>query len=75
MGMLQSPFELLYGSPPNYENFHPFGCHVYPFLRDYMPNQFSPRSIRCILMGYRTFYKGFRCLDPSTSRIYITRHA
>jgi hypothetical protein len=40
-----------------------------------MPNQFSPRSIRCILMGYMTFYKGFRCLDPSTSRIYITRHA
>jgi len=26
-------------------------------------------------MGYNTSYKGFRCLDPSTSRIYITRHA
>jgi hypothetical protein len=71
----KSPFELLYGSPPNYENFHPFGCRVYPCLRDYMPNKFSPRSIPCIFMGYNTSYKGFRCLDPSTSRIYITRHA
>jgi len=71
----KSPFELLYGSPPNYENFHPFGCRVYPCLRDYMPNKFSPRSIPCIFIGYNTSYKGFRCLDPSTSRIYITRHA
>ena len=68
----KSPFELLYGSPPNYENFHPFGCRVYPCLRDYMPTKFSPHSIPCIFMGYRSFYKGFRCLDPTTSKLYIT---
>jgi transposase InsO family protein len=71
----KSPFELLYGSSPNYENFHPFGCRVYPCLRDYMPNKFSPRSIPCIFLGYNPSHKGFRCLDPTTSRIYITRHA
>jgi len=27
------------------------------------------------LYGLQHFYKRFRCLDPSTSRIYITRHA
>ncbi|KAJ8643177.1 hypothetical protein MRB53_004925 [Persea americana] len=26
-------------------------------------------------IGYSSSYKGFRCLDPTTSRIYITRHA
>lgn len=71
----KSPFELLYGSSPNYENFHPFGCRVYPCLRDYMPNKFSPCTIPCIFLGYSSSYKGFRCLDPTTSRIYITRHA
>ncbi len=71
----KSPFELLYGSSPNYENFHPFGCRVYPCLRDYMPNKFSPRSIPCIFLGYSPSHKGFRCLDLTTSRIYITRHA
>ena len=71
----KSPFELLYGSSPNYENFHPFGCRVYPCLRAYMPNKFSPRSIPCIFLGYSPSYKGFRCLDPVTSRLYITRHA
>lgn len=28
----KSLFEMLYGSSPNYENFHPFGCRVYPCL-------------------------------------------
>jgi hypothetical protein len=71
----KSPFELLYGSSPNYENFHLFGCRVYPCLRDYMPNKFSPHSIPCIFLGYSPSHKGFRCLDLTTSRIYITRHA
>ena len=71
----KSPFQLLYGSSPNYEIFHPFGCRVYPCLRDYMTNKFSPRSIPCIFMGYHSSYKGFRCLDPTTFRLYITCHA
>ena len=69
------PFELLYGSSPNYENFHPFSCRVYPCLRDYMSHKFSPRSIPCIFLGYSHSHKGFRCLDPTTSKLYITRHA
>jgi hypothetical protein len=58
-----------------YENFHPFGYRVYHCLRDYMPNKLSPRSIPCIFLGYSPSYKGFRCLYPTTSRIYITHHA
>lgn len=71
----KSPFELLYGSVPNYENFHPFSCRVYPCLHDYMPTKFSPCSIPCIFLCYSSSYKVFRCLDPTTSGIYITRHA
>lgn len=26
-------------------------------------------------MGYHASYKGFRCLDPTTSKIYLTLHA
>jgi len=43
-----SSFELLYDYTPHYDNFHPFGCRVYPYLRDYMPNKLSPCSIPCI---------------------------
>jgi hypothetical protein len=62
----KSPFELFYGSSPNYAYFHPFGFSVYPCLRDYMPKKFSPRSIPCIFLGESPSYKGFRCFDPSS---------
>ena len=70
----KSPFELLYGYTPHYDNFHPFGCRVYPYLRDYIPNKLSPCSIPCIFLGYSPAHKGFRCLDPATTKLYITRH-
>ena len=41
----KSPFELLYDSFPNYENFDPFGCRVFLCLRDYMPNKFLSLSL------------------------------
>ena len=70
-----SLFEVLSGKPPNYANFHPFGCRVYQCLRDYAPHKFSPRSLPCIFLGYSSSHKGFRCFDTTTSRTYITRHA
>nr|KAJ0193033.1 hypothetical protein LSAT_V11C800391760 [Lactuca sativa] len=40
-----------------------------------MSHKLAPRSIPCIFMGYCSRYKGYRCLDPVTSRIYITCHS
>lgn len=71
----KSPFEELFGQIPDYANFHPFGCRVYPYLRDYSANKLAPRSIPCIFMGYSSQHKGFRCLDSAISRVYISRHA
>lgn len=70
----KSLFEL-YGISPNYKNFHPFGCRVFPCLRDYAATKLSPCSAPCIFLGYSSMHKGFHYLDPSTSRVYITRHA
>ncbi|KAJ9566476.1 hypothetical protein OSB04_002442 [Centaurea solstitialis] len=71
----KSPFELLFGVSPNYDTFRIFGCRVFPYLRDYATHKLAPRSISCVFIGYNTNYKGYRCLDLSTSRIYTTRHA
>lgn len=71
-----SPFEILHGKAPLYTNFHPFGCRVYPCLRDYAANKFSPRRIPCIFLGYSPSNKNFfYCPDPLTSNIYVTHHA
>lgn len=71
----KSPFEVAYGSAPNYANFKPFGCRVYPYLRDYSPHKLAPHSRPCIFLGYSSSYKGFRCYDPDSSKIYVSRHA
>ncbi|KAJ9552406.1 LOW QUALITY PROTEIN: hypothetical protein OSB04_016451 [Centaurea solstitialis] len=71
----KSPYEMLFGRVPNYANFHPFGCQVFPYLRDYAKNKLAPRSISCIFLGYSTHHKGFRCLEPKSGKVYITRHA
>ncbi|KAJ0589340.1 putative RNA-directed DNA polymerase [Helianthus annuus] len=71
----KSPFELLYNRPPDYSMFRSFGCRVFPCLRDYTIHKLAPRSIPCIFIGYCFKYKGFKCLDPSTSRVYVSRNA
>jgi hypothetical protein len=32
------------------------------------------RSIKCVFLGYSSQHKGYRCLDPTISRVYISRH-
>jgi hypothetical protein len=32
------------------------------------------KSKRCIFLGYGSHYKGYRCFDPFTRKIFITRH-
>ncbi|GKB16752.1 retrovirus-related pol polyprotein from transposon TNT 1-94 [Tanacetum coccineum] len=71
----KSPFEVLFSRTPSYGNFRAFACRVYPYLRDYASHKLAPRSLPCIFMGYSSQYKGYRCLDPCTSRTYITQHA
>lgn len=70
----KSPFELLYHQVPDYRIFRVFGCRVYPYLRHHALHKLAPRSIPCIFIGYSSTHKGFRCLDPITSRIYVSRH-
>jgi hypothetical protein len=69
-----SPFEILYSKSPTYSNFHPFGCLVFPYLRDYAPHKLSPRSCPCVFLGYNMSHHDFRCLDCSTNHVFISRH-
>lgn len=71
----KSPFEVLFNSVPSYSNFKVFGCRVFLYLRPYCEHKLAPRSIECIFVGYCTQYKGYKCLDPKTQRLFITRHA
>ena len=69
-----SPWENIFGTSPNYSLFKSFGCACFPLLRPYSKHKFSLRSKECIFLGYASNSKGYLCLDPITSRFYISRH-
>ncbi|GLT46299.1 hypothetical protein SLA2020_200620 [Shorea laevis] len=70
----KSPYYLLYGKVPDYSMLKVFGCRCFPYLRDYAAHKLQPRSLPCVFLGYSPIHKGYKCLHPSTQRIYISRH-
>jgi hypothetical protein len=64
----------LFGSPPSYEYLRVFGCTCYPNTSSTTPHKLSPRSTRCVFLGYSSDHKGYHCLDLSTNRLIVSRH-
>ncbi|KAI5338475.1 hypothetical protein L3X38_017746 [Prunus dulcis] len=71
----QSPFQVLFIQSPDYFFLKVFGRLVFPYLRPYNKNKFDFHSLPCIFLGYSPNHHGYRCLNPQTGRIYISRHA
>ena len=70
----RSPYEALFGIRPDYSFLRTFGCSCYPFLGDYGQDKLTPKTRRCVFIGYSTIHKGYRCFDSSSGRIFISRH-
>jgi histone deacetylase 1/2 len=68
-----SPLEVLFQEKPEYSILRVFGCACWPNLRPYNTHKLAFRSKRCVFLGYSNMHKGFKCLDISTGRIYISR--
>lgn len=69
-----TPYEQLLGKPPDYSSLEVFGCLCYPWLRPNAKNKLEPRSLPCVFLGYSKQHKGYRCLELSSSKFYISRH-
>lgn len=70
----QSPYKKLFNQDPNYLKLRTFGCLCYPWLRPYAPNKLENRSIPCIFIGYSLTQSAYMCLDPTSGRVYTSRH-
>ncbi|TYK03354.1 Retrovirus-related Pol polyprotein from transposon TNT 1-94 [Cucumis melo var. makuwa] len=69
-----SPFERLYGTPPSYSHLKVFGCAYFVLLHPHEHTKLEPRACLCCFLGYGTKHKGFRCWDPISQRLRISRH-
>ena len=70
----KSPFELLYDKLPDYSSLRVFGCVYFVSLPSHERNKLEPRSRLCCFLGYSISQKGFRCYDPISRRLRISRH-
>jgi hypothetical protein len=59
---------------PSYDHLHVFSCVCYPNNSAIATRKLSPRSTRCLFLGYFPDHKGYRCLDHATHCIIISRH-
>ena len=69
-----SPHEKLFQHPPDYRMLKAFGCACFPHLVPYNKHKLMPISVKYVFIGYDLHYKGYRCLDPITDRVYISRN-
>jgi hypothetical protein len=69
-----SPYSKLFQNELDYSILRVFGCACYPLLRPYSTHKLSFQSKQCIFLGYNSNHRGYRCLDPISKRIYVSRH-
>jgi hypothetical protein len=68
------PHLTMFGSEPSYKHLRVFGCTCYPNTTTTAPHKLSPRSTRCVFLGYSADHKGYHCLDFSTNHLIVSRH-
>jgi hypothetical protein len=68
-----TPIHCLLRAQLNYSTLRVFGCAYWPNLRLYNSNKVQFRSTRCAFLSYSNLHKGYKCLNISMGRVYISR--
>ena len=69
-----TPLHKLFARDPDFSLMRVFGCACYPFLRPFNKHKLDFRSKQCVFLGISNMHRGYKCLDPSTNKIFVSRH-
>ena len=50
-----------------------FGCIAYVHIPDELRTKLDPKAEKCIFIGYSLEQKGYRCYNPITRKIRVSR--
>ncbi|XP_010496878.1 PREDICTED: uncharacterized protein LOC104773906 [Camelina sativa] len=68
-----SPFEVLNKFKPSLDHLRVFGCVCFVLVPGEQRSKLDAKSTKCMFVGYSTTQKGYKCYDPATSRLYVSR--
>ena len=68
-----TPLDRLFGQRPDYSSLRVFGCACWPNLCPSNTHKLQYRFKQCLFLGFSNIHKGFKCLEISSSRVYISR--
>ena len=68
------PYTRLHDCAPPYDMLRVFGCLCFPNVASTAKHKLSPRSVPCVFLGYPPQHRGYRCFDPVSGKIIISRH-
>ena len=63
-----------FGSSPSYDLLRVFGCVCFVLLHDHERNKLQSRSRLCCFHRYGIGQKGYRCYDPISKCLRVSRH-
>ncbi|MCO5574723.1 hypothetical protein L7F22_028513 [Adiantum nelumboides] len=68
-----SPYERLYGIKPTVSYMKVFGCVCYVHVPNEARKKMEPKAMKCIFLGYLVKKKDYKCYDPTTRQVYVSR--
>jgi hypothetical protein len=61
------------GKKPDVSHFRVFGCIAYVHVPDEKRSKLDPKAEKCIFIGYSLEQKGYRCFNPFTRKLQVSR--
>ena len=69
----KTPYELLYGKSPSYDDIKVFGCLCFAHKSRRDKDKFKERSIRCVFVGYPFGKRAWKLYDLESQEYFVSR--
>ena len=69
----KTPYKVLFGKTPSYDNLRVFGCLAYAHNHGHRGDKFDSRSRKCVFVGYPFGKKGWTMYDMETKEFFVSR--
>ncbi|GKD52855.1 retrovirus-related pol polyprotein from transposon TNT 1-94, partial [Tanacetum coccineum] len=69
----KTPYEILIGKNPNYDNLRVFGCLAVVSNPSRTADKFDLRGVPCVFLGYPANHKGYKFYNLTTHTIFVSR--